>query len=147
MKIPTAGLLLKYLQVGAEYIFGVLGVSLPPLFDAISKQDCVGPVLTKLVEGAAFVADGYARLTGKIGMCYATLGPSSTNLVSDVASAYMSNTPLLVTNGQLPISIHVKERFQDSTKEGVNSVAMFEPIARYGTMVMLRYKKPGLGCS
>jgi thiamine pyrophosphate-dependent acetolactate synthase large subunit-like protein len=143
MKITAAGLLLKYLEAeGVEYIFGVPGTSLVPLFDALNKQDAIKPILTKHEEGAAFMADGCARVSGKIGVCYATSGLGATNLVSDVANAYMDNVPLLVITGQVPTSIYGKVTFQDSTKEGVDSVAMLEPVTELSTMIMSRYKMP-----
>jgi len=78
MKITTAELLLRYLEgEGVEYIFGVPGTSLVPLYDAINKQDAIKPILSKNEEGAAFMADGYARVSGKIGVCYATSGPGT----------------------------------------------------------------------
>ena len=143
MKITTAGLLLRYLEgEGVEYIFGVPGTALVPLYDAINKQDAIKPILSKHEEGAAFMADGYARVSGKIGVCYSTSGPGTTNLVTGVANAYMDNIPLLVITGQVPTSIYGKGTFQDSTKEGVDSVAMFEPITKYSEMIMSRYKMP-----
>lgn len=75
MKISTASLLLKYLEgEGVEYIFGVPGTSLVPLFAALNQQNAIKPILAKHEEGAAFMADGYARLSGRIGVCYATSG-------------------------------------------------------------------------
>ncbi len=143
MKITTAGLLLRYLEgEGVEYIFGVPGTALVPLYDAINKQDAIKPILSKHEEGAAFMADGYARVSGKIGVCYSTSGPGTTNLVTGVANAYMDNVPLLVITGQVPTSIYGKGTFQDSTKEGVDSVAMFDPITKYSEMIMSRYKMP-----
>ena len=143
MKITTAGLLLQYLEgEGVKYIFGVPGTSLVPLYAAMNKQDAIKPILTKHEEGAAFMADGYARVSGGIGVCYATSGPGATNLITGVANAYMDNTPLLVITGQVPTSIYGKGTFQDSTKEGVDSVAMFNPITKYSTMVMSKYKMP-----
>lgn len=141
MKISTASLLLKYLEgEGVEYIFGVPGTSLVPLFAALNQQNAIKPILAKHEEGAAFMADGYARLSGRIGVCYATSGPGATNLVTGVANAYMDNIPLLVITGQVPTSIYGKGTFQDSTKEGVDSVAMFNPITKYSTMILSKYK-------
>jgi acetolactate synthase-1/2/3 large subunit len=143
MKITTAELLLRYLEgEGVEYIFGVPGTALVPLYAAINKQDAITPILSKHEEGAAFMADGYARVSGKIGVCYATSGPGTTNLVTGVANAYMDNIPLLVITGQVATSIYGKGTFQDSTKEGVDSVAMFDPITKFSEMIMSRYKMP-----
>jgi acetolactate synthase-1/2/3 large subunit len=143
MKITTAGLLLQYLESeGVEYIFGVPGTALVPLFAAINNQKAIKPILTKHEEGAAFMADGYARVSGGIGVCYATSGPGATNLVTGIANAYMDNVPLLVITGQVPTSIYGKGTFQDSTKEGVDSVSMFNPLTKYSTMIMSKYKMP-----
>lgn len=143
MNITTSELLLRYLEgEGVEYIFGVPGTSLVPLYDAMNKQDSIKPILTKHEEGAAFMADGYARVSGKLGVCYSTSGPGATNLVTGVANAYMDNVPLLVITGQVPTSIYGKGTFQDSTKEGVDSVALFDPITNYSEMIISRYKMP-----
>jgi len=143
MKITTAELLLRYLEgEGVEYIFGVPGLSLVPFFDATNKQDAIKLILSKHEEGAAFMADGYARISGKLGVCYATSGPGTTNLMTGVATAYVDNVPLLVITGQVPMSIYGKGTLQDSTKEGVDSVAMFDPITKYSTMMISKYKVP-----
>ncbi|MBM4241108.1 MAG: thiamine pyrophosphate-binding protein [Euryarchaeota archaeon] len=145
MKITTATLLLEYLDgEGVEYIFGVPGTSLVPLYDAVNKQKAIKPILTKHEEGAAFMADGYARVSGKLGVCYSTSGPGSTNLVTGVANAYMDNVPILVLTGQVPTSVYGKGTFQDSTKEGVDSVALFDPITKFSEMILSKYKMPEL---
>ncbi|MBN1191789.1 MAG: thiamine pyrophosphate-binding protein [Dehalococcoidales bacterium] len=143
MKVTSAALLLKYLKAeGVDYIFGVPGTALVPLYDAINKTGLVTPILTKHEEGAAFMADGYARVSGKIGVCYATSGPGATNLVTGVATAYMDNIPLLVITGQVATNVYGKGTFQDSTKAGVDSVAMFDPLTKYSEIMMSRYKVP-----
>lgn len=143
MKIKTAQLFLKYLEKeGVEYLFGVPGTSLVPIFDALNQQDAIKPILAKHEEGAAFMADGYARVSGRIGVCYGTSGPGSTNLVTGVANAYMDEVPLLVLTGQVPTSIYGKGTFQDSTKEGVDSVGMFDPLTKNSVMIISKYKMP-----
>jgi acetolactate synthase-1/2/3 large subunit len=143
MKISTAGLLLQYLEgEGVEYIFGVPGTTMVPLFAAVNNQKAVKPILAKHEEGAAFMADGYARVSGGIGVCYATSGPGATNLVTGVANAYMDNVPMLVLTGQVPTSIYGKGTFQDSTKEGVDSLAMFNPLTKYSSMIISKHKMP-----
>lgn len=103
MKINTAELFLRYLAgEGVEYLFGVPGTSLVPIYAALNKQNAIKPILTKQEEGAAFTADGYARVSGKIGVCYGKSGPGSTNLVTGVANAYMDEVPLLVLSGHVP---------------------------------------------
>ena len=143
MKITTAALLLKYLKAeGADYIFGVPGTSLVPIYNAINNLGIIKPILAKQEEGAAFMADGYARVSGKIGVCYGTSGPGATNLVTGVATAYMDAVPMLVITGQVPTSMYGKGTFQDSTKDGIDSVAMFEPMTKYSSMIMSKYKVP-----
>ena len=143
MKITTAALLLKYLKAeGADYIFGVPGTSLVPIYNAINNLGIIKPILAKHEEGAAFMADGYARVSGKIGVCYGTSGPGATNLVTGVATAYMDAVPMLVITGQVPTSMYGKGTFQDSTKDGIDSVAMFEPMTKYSSMIMSKYKVP-----
>jgi len=143
LKITTAALLLKYLKAeGVDYIFGVPGTSIVPIFAAINKHGDVKPILAKHEEGAAFMADGYARVSGKVGVCYATSGPGATNLVSGVATAYMDNIPLLVITGQVATNVYGKGAFQDSTKSGVDSVAMLDPMTKYSSMILSKYKVP-----
>lgn len=145
VKITTAELLLRYLEgEGVEYVFGVPGTSLIPFYDAINHQEYIKPILTKHEEGAAFMADGYARVSRKLGVCYATSGPGATNLVTGVANAYMDNVPLLVITGQVPTSIYGKGTFQDSTKEGIDSVALFDPMTKFSEMIISKYKMPEL---
>lgn len=143
MKITAAELLLRYLEgEKVEYIFGVPGTSLVPLYDAINKQDFIKPILCKHEEGSAFMADGYARVSRKLGVCYATSGPGATNLVTGVANAYLDNIPLLVITGQVPTSSYGKGTFQDSTKGGIDSVAMFDTMTKFNEMIISRYKVP-----
>ena len=74
---------------------------LVPLFAALNEQTAIKPILSKHEEGAAFMADGYARVSGKLGVCYSTSGPGVTNLITGVATAYMDNVPVLVITGQV----------------------------------------------
>ncbi len=143
MKLTNSDLLLKYLEnEGVEYIFGVPGLSLIPLFQAINRNSKIKPILAKHEEGAAFMADGYARVKGTLGVCYATSGPGATNLITGVANAFVDNVPILVLTGQVATSSYGGGAFQDSTKEGVDSVLMFDPITRHSSMVISKYRAP-----
>jgi acetolactate synthase-1/2/3 large subunit len=143
MKITTAALMLRYLESeGVEYIFGVPGTTMVPLYAALNKQTAIKPILAKHEEGAAFMADGYARVSGKLGVCYSTSGPGVTNLITGVATASMDNIPLLVVTGQVPTTIYGKGTYQDSTKGGVDSVAMLDPITKLSTMILSKHKVP-----
>jgi acetolactate synthase-1/2/3 large subunit len=141
LKITNADLLLKYLEnEGVEYVFGVPGLSLVPLFAAINRQDKIKPILAKHEEGAAFMADGYARVKGGLGVCFATSGPGATNLITGVATSYLDNIPVLVLTGQVATSTSGGGAFQDSTKNGVDSVGMFDPITKYSSMIISKYR-------
>jgi acetolactate synthase-1/2/3 large subunit len=143
MKMTAADLLLKHIETeGVEYIFGVPGTSLSPLFEACNRNPNVKPILTKHEEGAAFMADGYARVKGSLGVCFGTSGPGATNLVTGVATSYLDNIPVLVLTGQVSTSSYGKGAFQDSTKDGVDSVLMFDPITKRSSMIISKYKVP-----
>src|SRR5512145_1336101 len=121
MKLTNAELLLKYLEnEGVEYMFGVPGLSLVPLFAACNGNTKIKTILAKHEEGAAFMADGYARVKGTIGVCFATSGPGATNLITGVATSYLDNIPVMVLTGQVATSTAGGGAFQDSTKNGVD---------------------------
>ncbi len=141
MRCTVADVILKHLEAeGVEYVFGIPGTTLVPLLAAFNRNPAIKPVLAKHEEGAAFMADGYARVKGTIGACFATSGPGATNLVTGVANAYLDNIPVLVITGQVETSVYGKGAFQDSSKEGVDSVKMFEPITRHSSMMISRHK-------
>ena len=141
MRMTVADLILKYLQAEkVEYIFGVPGTSLVPLFAACNRNNNVKPILAKHEQGAAFMADGYARVKGSLGACFGTSGPGATNLVTGVANAFVDNVPILVLTGQVSTSAYGKGTFQDSTKEGIDSVSMFDPITKQSSMIISKYK-------
>ena len=141
MKTTVADVILKFLESeGVEYMFGIPGTTIVPLLAATNRNKAVRPILAKHEEGAAFMADGYARVKGGFGACFATSGPGATNLVSGVANAYMDNVPILVLTGQVETSMYGKGAFQDSSKEGIDSVKMFEPITKHSSMIISRHK-------
>ena len=141
MKLTVADVLLKYLEAeGVEYLFGVPGTSLVPFFAALNRNGSVKPILTKHEEGAAFMADGYARVKNSLGACFATSGPGATNLVSGVATAFLDDVPIFVITGQIETSVYGKGAFQDSSREGIDSVKMFEPITRHSSTLVSRLK-------
>jgi acetolactate synthase I/II/III large subunit len=143
MKLTNSDLLLKYLEnEGVEYMFGVPGLSLVPLFEACNRNSKVKPILAKHEEGAAFMADGYARVKGSLGVCFGTSGPGATNLITGVATSFVDNVPVLVLTGQVSTSSYGGGAFQDSTKDGVDSVLMFDPITRHSSMIISKYRAP-----
>jgi acetolactate synthase-1/2/3 large subunit len=125
-------------QLGIEYIFGVPGGAIEPLYNAIYKRESEGgikSVVARHESGAAFMADGYARETGKIGVCCSTTGPGSTNLITGVAAAYADNVPMLVITAQTPLPKFGKRALQDSSCAAINTVAMFDHCTKYSTLV------------
>lgn len=137
--LTLADLIVAYLeQFGVEYVFGVPGSPLGPLFDALARSERRGgprAVLSRHESGAAFIADGYARGSGTIGVCCSTTGPGATNLITGVASAYAERIPLLVITTQTRITEFSFGCFQDSTRNGIDIMGMFARCTCYNSMV------------
>ncbi|MBI4651788.1 acetolactate synthase large subunit, partial [Candidatus Desantisbacteria bacterium] len=94
MKITGAEILMESLiKEGATEIFGFPGGQILPVYDALYKTKKIKHYLTRHEQAAAHAADGYARATGKVGVCFATSGPGATNLVTGIATAYMDSIP------------------------------------------------------
>lgn len=132
-------LLVSYLEyIGVEYVFGIPGGAIEPLYNALSrsaKRNGPRSVVARHETGAAFMADGYARNSGKLGVCCATAGPGATNLITGVASAYDNHSPLLVITAQTALENFGRNAAQESGDTGINTVAMFEPCTHYNTLV------------
>ena len=132
-------LLITYLeQLGVEYVFGIPGGAIEPFYNALARSEARGgprSITVRHETGAAFMADGYSRNTGKLGVCCATTGPGATNLITGVASAYENNIPMLVITAQTALSTFGRGAFQESSCTGVNTVNLFEHCTRYSTLV------------
>lgn len=132
-------LLVSYLeQIGVEYVFGIPGGPIEPLYNALArseKRGAVKSVVARHETGAAFMADGYARNSGRIGVCCGTAGPGTTNLITGVASAFDNHSPLLVITAQTALDNFGHGQTQESGDTGINSVAMFSHCTRYSTLV------------
>jgi acetolactate synthase-1/2/3 large subunit len=100
---------------GVDAIFGIPGGPLLPLYDEIARHPEIRLVLVKHEQAAAYSAFAYARLTGKIGVCLATLGPGATNLLAGLPVAYMSNVPVLALTGQVQTTAYGRGAHQEST--------------------------------
>ncbi len=137
--LEAADLLVAYLeQIGVEYVFGVPGGAIEPLYNAMARSQRRGglrPIVARHEAGAAFMADGYARETGRLGVCCATSGPGSTNMLTGVACAHDNNIPLLAISGLPVLSSFGKGALQESSSTGVNAFAMFQHCTRYNAMV------------
>jgi acetolactate synthase-1/2/3 large subunit len=135
-QITAIKLLLKYLESeNVKYIFGIPGGPLMPLYEAIHEQGNIRAILTKHEQGAAFMADGYARVSGGLGVCCATTGPGATNLMTGVTCAYADSVPLLVLTAQIATGAFGKGAVQESTSHGADVVDMFKPITKMSMML------------
>jgi acetolactate synthase I/II/III large subunit len=103
---------------GVEVVFGYPGGAVIPLYDVIPEFD-MRHILVRHEQGAAHAADGYARATGKPGVCIATSGPGATNLVTGIATAMMDSVPLVAITGQVPQSVIGSDAFQETDITGI----------------------------
>jgi acetolactate synthase-1/2/3 large subunit len=127
---------LRYLKAeGCRTVFGIPGGLLHPFFEAIEHDDEIGLVVSKHEEGAAFMADGYARTSRRLAVCAGTSGPGATNLVTGVACAYADGVPMLVVTGQAASAGIGRGAAQETGREDMDIVAMFRPITKYSAMV------------
>lgn len=137
--LELGDLLISYLrQIGVDYVFGVPGGAIEPLYNALARgQRQGGPraVVARHESGAAFMADGYTRETGIIGVCCSTTGPGATNLITGVASAQADNIPMLVITAQTALPNFGKGAFQESSCTAIDTVAMFRHCTVYSTLV------------
>ena len=138
-RMDMADLLVQYLeQMEIEFVFGIPGGAIEPLYNALARSERRGTVrhvLSRHESGAAFMADGYARETGKIGVCCATSGPGATNLITGVACAYDNNVPLLVITAQPALPTFGKNPLQESACTGVNTWGILQHCTRYNSLV------------
>jgi len=114
---------------GVEYIFGIPGEENLDLMDSLLSSD-IKFIQTRHEQGAAFMADVYGRLSGRAGVCLATLGPGALNLVTAVADAQLDNAPLVAITGQSPLNLMHKESHQY-----VDIVEMFRRITKWNTQI------------
>lgn len=107
---------------GVEYIFGYPGGAILPIYDDLYKDEASGGVKHILVrheQGAAHAADGYARATGKVGVCFGTSGPGATNLVTGIATAHMDSIPMVIVTGQVTRAAIGTDAFQETDIYGI----------------------------
>jgi len=119
------------LEQGVDTVFGYPGGTVLNIYDALYKyQDKIQHVLTSHEQGAAHAADGYARASGKVGVCIATSGPGATNLVTGLATAYMDSVPVVAITGNVPTSLLGRDSFQEVDIAGVTM-----PITKHNYIV------------
>src|SRR5829696_910086 len=106
------------LDEGVEYLFGYPGGAIMPFYDALPDYP-LRHILVRHEQAAAHAADGYARATGRVGVCVATSGPGATNLVTGLATAQMDSVPLVAITGQVGRPAMGKDSFQETNVMGM----------------------------
>lgn len=129
-KISGAQALIKsFKNEGVEVIFGFPGGRVLPIYDALFDSD-ITHILVRHEQCAAHAADGYARATGKVGVCLATSGPGSTNLMTGIANAYMDSIPIVAITGQVSTNVIGTDAFQEADTTGISA-----PITKHNYLV------------
>lgn len=115
---------------GVELMYGYPGGAIMPFYDALSAYPTLQHILVRHEQAAAHAADGYARVTGKVGVCVATSGPGATNLVTGLATAYMDSVPIVAITGQVARPSIGRDAFQETDVLGVT-----QPITKHNFLV------------
>jgi acetolactate synthase-1/2/3 large subunit len=137
MRITAAEALVRCLEEEkVEIIFGLPGGAIVPVYDALYHSK-IKHVLVRHEQGAAHAADGYARATGRVGVCLATSGPGATNLVTGIANAYMDSVPMVIFTGQVNVSQVGTDAFQEVDITGITM-----PITKHNYLVKDPKKLP-----
>ncbi|MDP4146662.1 MAG: biosynthetic-type acetolactate synthase large subunit [Bacillota bacterium] len=131
MQYTGARIILECLkEQGVDTVFGYPGGAVLNIYNEIYSFEGIKHILTAHEQGAAHAADGYARATGKVGVCLATSGPGATNLVTGIANAYMDSIPMVAITGQVPTSLLGKDSFQE-----VDIIGITMPITKHNFIV------------
>lgn len=113
--------LLCLIEEGVDVIFGYPGGAIMPIYDALyGYGDQLHHILTRHEQGAAHAAQGYARVTGRTGVCFATSGPGATNLITGIADAQIDSTPMVAITGQVPSHLLGTDAFQETDVVGIS---------------------------
>jgi acetolactate synthase-1/2/3 large subunit len=140
MKMSGAQIICESLvKEGVEVIFGILGGAILPLYDVLPHYPQLRHILVRHEQGAAHAADGYARATGKVGVCFATSGPGATNLVTGIANAHLDSAPMVAITGQVARPFIGKDAFQEVDITGITL-----PITKHNYLVTDAAELPGI---
>ena len=132
MKLNGARMICEsLLKEGVEVMFGYPGGAVLPFYDTLPEYPQLRHILARHEQGAAHAADGYARATGKVGVCVATSGPGATNLVTGIAAAYLDSSPMVAITGQVARPFIGKDGFQEIDITGITL-----PITKHNYLVM-----------
>lgn len=131
MQLTGAEIVIECLkEQGVDTVFGYPGGTILNVYDALYKHKEINHILSSHEQGAAHAADGYARATGKVGVCMATSGPGATNLVTGIATAYMDSVPMVAITANVVLPLLGKDTFQEVDIAGVTM-----PITKHGYIV------------
>ncbi len=132
MKLTGAQILIECLvEQGVDTVFGYPGGSVLNIYDELYKSsDRITHILTAHEQGASHAADGYARASGKVGVCIATSGPGATNLVTGIATAYLDSVPVVFITGNVNVNLIGKDSFQEADIAGITT-----PITKHNFIV------------
>ncbi|MFO8100592.1 MAG: biosynthetic-type acetolactate synthase large subunit [Dehalococcoidia bacterium] len=119
------------IREGVEVIFGFPGGAVLPLYDTLPEYPQLRHILVRHEQGAAHAADGYARASGKVGVCFATSGPGATNLVTGIANAHLDSVPMIAVTGQVARPFVGKDGFQEIDITGITV-----PITKHNYMIL-----------
>ena len=119
------------LKEGVDVIFGILGGAILPLYDTLPQYPQLRHILVRHEQCAAHAADGYARATGKVGVCFATSGPGATNLVTGIANANLDSVPIVAITGQVARPFIGKDAFQEVDITGITL-----PVTKHNYLVL-----------
>ena len=128
MKLNGSQILIECLkEQGVDTIFGYPGGAILNVYDELYRHKEIRHILTSHEQGASHAADGYARATGKVGVCFATSGPGATNLVTGIATAYMDSVPIVAVTCNVGISLLGRDSFQQFHCQGYSSAGGYGP--------------------
>src|SRR5579883_2014063 len=130
-ELPGSAILCEALiREGVDLLYGYPGGAIMPFYDALTSYPKLRHILVRHEQAAAHAADGYARATGKVGVCVATSGPGATNLVTGLATAYMDSTPVVAITGQVARPFIGRDAFQETDVLGLT-----QPITKHNFLV------------
>jgi len=125
-------------RVGVEVIFGIPGGAILPAYDPLGQSKLIRHILVRHEQGAGHAAEGYAMVTGKVGVCMATSGPGATNLVTAIADAYMDSVPIVAVTGQVGSAAIGTDAFQEADIRGITF-----PITKHSFLITRAEDIPG----
>ncbi len=124
---------------GVKDIFGIPGGAVIPVYDALYDERDIRHILTRHEQGAAHAADGYARVTGRPGVCLTTSGPGATNLTTGILNAHMDSSPIVAVSGQMPTTVLGTDAFQEA-----DMLSIMLPITKHNFIIRKIEDLPGV---